>query len=274
MLNEKIDSFYTDLDNTLCNTTDFTTKLFPEISGAISSHLGIETNTAEILMQKAINKLGTNEMPSFTEEISKLHPIINLDKLAKKEAAIYEQLAKDILKAHIGTLDLLEDLKTKGIPIIVVTNAQTERAFTRMKLTGILNYVDKIIGVNSILPLPETKIELIELTETKPDLDLEAVMKKSLTQLKNSTMFGDHAEKDMALPYRYGMLGFYATFDKPPAHQLPILKKFSPSNLFYSTEMPNRPKHPDCRQIEIKNSPEEVRKYLHQTNFEISRKDY
>src|SRR5690606_33435861 len=153
MKNTPVETAIFDFDNTIANWVKYAAKAYPAMAKALAEASGIELGVITEEMIKVYAKHQTVEhIPLVQEmEIFQNHPDQNnLIKVAKQA---FTKERNQYLELYPGILPLMEDLKKRGIRIVVLTDAPYIQAAFRATQLKIRDLIDDLIGLKS--PEPE-----------------------------------------------------------------------------------------------------------------------
>lgn len=186
-----------DKDGTLLDFKDTWIDIIKELIGAIGKHVSmndtlhkrIETALGIFPEERRIDGYGPLAMGTFQECDALLTHCIYREGLRwDKAQTIVQKAEKEIfsgavreqsVRAAKGAIDLLKNLKAKGINTAVATNDSADDATQDMRRIGALPYIDLIVGADSVSkPKPA------------PDMVLE-ICKKLAKSPSNAVLIGD-----------------------------------------------------------------------------------
>lgn len=157
-----------DLDGTLLDTEKAIQLSYREL---YIKHDKEENFTDEI----ATEVLG----PSLMEMFKKLFPNEDADQLYKEYKEINNKLLPEVMKPMPNTVETLKTLKEEGYHMGAVTTRTHESAEQCLKLAGIYEYMEDIVGVNDV-------------TKPKPDIEqFHKIINKNKWNKADIIMVGD-----------------------------------------------------------------------------------
>jgi HAD superfamily hydrolase (TIGR01509 family) len=130
-----------DLDGTLIQSTEVIMETFKITFDKFFKDV---TLTDEVLT----SFLGTTLFKTFELYMDETH---DMDTLISFYRNTSEALIEDNLHAYPNAKELLSQLKEKGIKVGVVTSKMREVARYHLKLTGLVEYVDHIVGYEDVI---------------------------------------------------------------------------------------------------------------------------
>lgn len=192
-----IKTFLFDLDGTLIQTTDIIIdtfritfdKFFPHVKLTESEYSNLLGQTLWKTFEFYANdKTDIDEVVKFYREMSNLK-------------------IEEGLLAYPGASDMLKYLKSKGCKVGVVTSKMRKIATYHLELTGLLPYIDAIIGYEDVIehkPSPEPILKALTLLNARA---------------KTSVYIGDH-ENDIIAAKKAGVLACAVTYSARLAEML------------------------------------------------------
>ncbi|MDO9629914.1 MAG: HAD-IA family hydrolase [Acholeplasmataceae bacterium] len=180
-----------DLDGTLIETTQIILDTFVETFEKFLPEVKLTNDELTNLLGQTLFK--TFEFYTDSQE--------KLDEIIKYYREVSNQKIENGLKAYPFALETLVYLKKKGATVGVVTSKMRKIATYHLEITGLLPYIDGIIGYEDVLehkPHPEPIIKALELFGAK----------------KKSTIYvGDH-ENDIKAAKKAGIYACAVTYSK------------------------------------------------------------
>jgi len=114
--------------------------------------------------------------------------------------AIYEDVKVSNVELYDGVTDTIREIQNSGKSFIIVTDADTENAFRRLKRVGLDNVVDDVISFDMS-------------GKKKPDLGVfEYALERSNASVTASMYVGDSLRRDIAPAKKIGMVTAYAAY--------------------------------------------------------------
>lgn len=204
-----------DLDRTLWDFDANSHQALSVIFDTLELHQKIEKKRAFISDYKRINeqmweayRLGkiqkeTLRIGRFQRTLEK-HGIHDLS-TAATYAEEYLALCPHLTELFPGTLEALEDFKSRGKKMHIITNGFTEVQHIKLEKSGLTQFFDYVICSDT-------------LGINKPDPQIfHYALKKANAKIGNSIMVGDHLESDVLGAHQVGMFGIL--FDPKDAHK-------------------------------------------------------
>lgn len=113
---------------------------------------------------------------------------------------IYEEVKVENVLLYDGVRETIEQVKEMGCSFIIVTDADTENAYRRIKQVRLDKLVDDVIAYDMS-------------GKKKPDLGaFEFALKRSRAEASESMYIGDSLRRDMAPAKKIGMVTAYAAY--------------------------------------------------------------
>ncbi|MBN1923457.1 MAG: TIGR02253 family HAD-type hydrolase [Nanoarchaeota archaeon] len=182
-----------DMDNTLIDFVKFKNKAIDEsVNAMINAGLKLKEDEAVKLMHKIYKKTYYESDTIFQEF---LNEAINRTDYKILSAAIvaYRNVRTSYLTPYKNVKETLEDLKSKGLRLGVITDAPRIKAWIRLTTIGLVDYFDFVITFDDTL-------------KRKPH---RLPFKKAINQLKlkpEQILFvGDNPNRDMKGAKKMGM---------------------------------------------------------------------
>ena len=131
-----------DMDGTLIDTEKYFRRFWPKAA----AFFGYEMSDTQALCMRS---LGRPFAPAQLKEW--FGPETDYQAIRAKRTEMMEaQLAVDGLKLKAGAVEILTELKERGIPAVVVTASPIERTERYLTEVGILPYFDRIISATQV----------------------------------------------------------------------------------------------------------------------------
>ncbi len=131
-----------DMDGTLIDTEKYFRRFWPKAAAAF----GYEMSDGQALSMRS---LGRPFAPAQLKEW--FGPETDYQAIRTKRTEMMEaQLRIDGLQRKPGAVEILEELKQRGIPAVVVTASPIERTERYLTEVGILQYFDRIISATQV----------------------------------------------------------------------------------------------------------------------------
>ncbi len=131
-----------DMDGTLIDTEKYFRRFWPKAAAAF----GYEMSDGQALSMRS---LGRPFAPAQLKEW--FGPETDYQAIRAKRTEMMEaQLRIDGLQRKPGAVEILEELKQRGIPAVVVTASPIERTERYLTEVGILQYFDRIISATQV----------------------------------------------------------------------------------------------------------------------------
>jgi len=113
---------------------------------------------------------------------------------------IYEDMKVEHVELYDGVLDTIRAVKDMGCSFVIVTDADTENAYRRLKRVGLAGVVDDVIAYDMS-------------GKKKPDLGaFEFALNRSGASADESMYIGDSLRRDIAPAKKIGMVTAYAAY--------------------------------------------------------------
>ena len=194
-----------DLDNTLI---DFMTMKKISCDAAISAMIGAGLNVNKEKATKQLfvlyDKYGLEERKIFQMLLKKLTKKIDYEALASGIVA-YRRVRAGFLEPYPHVLDVLLELKRRGIKLAIVSDAPRLKAWIRLVSMKINHLFDIVITFEDTKELKPS---------TKP---FNVAFKKLKVSPSNCLMVGDRPERDIKGAKKLGMLTCFAKYGNPTA---------------------------------------------------------
>lgn len=190
-----------DLDNTLVDFLSAKIKACEEVSRIANC------GSAEELFQYFLRKRSAFESLSSIEEFLREKGVFNPE-LFLKCCEAYEKTKLENLQIYPGVREVLEGLKSIGLKLAVVTDAENGNATARLRKFGLEKYFDVIVSADmsgKMKPEPDSILLALE------KLELDA---------KDAVIVGDSIHRDISAGKKLGMLTIYAKYgDRNQSHK-------------------------------------------------------
>jgi HAD superfamily hydrolase (TIGR01549 family) len=184
-----IKTFLFDLDGTLIQTTEIIIDTFKIIFKKYFPNLVLTDSEYSNLLGQTLYK--TFE---FYKEDAQ-----DIDQMVSDYRALSNQMIETGLKAYPGAAETLKYLKAKGCKVGVVTSKMRKIATYHLELTGLIAYIDHIIGYEDVTehkPAPEPIIKALAALGARA---------------KTSVYIGDH-ENDIIAAKKAGVQACAVTY--------------------------------------------------------------
>jgi putative hydrolase of the HAD superfamily len=122
------------------------------------------------------------------------------DEVFSRSCTIYEAEKVRVLTPYPGVRETLAELKKRGFPLAVLTDAHNGNALARLRKTDLFQYFDHIIS-----------FDMTGAKKPAPDPFLLA-MKKLGTEPAETLLVGDSLRRDIAPAQALGMITAYAAY--------------------------------------------------------------
>lgn len=180
-----------DLDGTLIQTTEIIIETFKVTFQKYFPHIQLSDNDYT-------NMLGQTLFTTFGYYTS------NQDEI-NEVVQFYRTYSDDIieqgLKSYPGAVEIMTFLKKKNVKIGVVTSKMRHVATHHLKLTGLVDFIDGLVGYEDVTehkPSPEPILKALQLFGTKP---------------QSTIYIGDH-ENDIISAKKAGILTCAVTYSQ------------------------------------------------------------
>ncbi|MBM7636367.1 HAD family hydrolase [Streptococcus saliviloxodontae] len=121
----------------------------------------------------------------------------DLETASRLMATAFRIQSRKALRAYDGTLPVLAYLKSQGVKIFLLSNAQSAFTLQEIKQTGLYDYFDKIyISSDYGIKKPQAQF-------------LEQVLKDNQLEIKDSLMIGNDFTTDIAIADHLGMASLF-----------------------------------------------------------------
>lgn len=180
-----------DLDGTLIQTTEIIIETFKVTFQKYFPHIQLSDDDYT-------NMLGQTLFTTFGYYTS------NQDEI-NEVVQFYRTYSDDIieqgLKSYPGAVEIMTFLKKKNVKIGVVTSKMRHVATHHLKLTGLVDFIDRLVGYEDVTehkPSPEPILKALQLFGTKP---------------QSTIYIGDH-ENDIISAKKAGILTCAVTYSQ------------------------------------------------------------
>lgn len=204
-----------DLDRTLWDFDTNSHQALSLIFDTLELHQKIEKKKAFISDYKRINeqmweayRLGniqkeTLRIGRFQRTLEK-HGIHDVS-LATTYAEEYLALCPRLTELFPGTIESLEDFKSRGKKMHIITNGFTEVQHIKLEKSGLIQFFDYVICSDTL-----------GINKPNPQIFIYA-LKQANANSRDSIMVGDHLESDVLGAHQVGMFGIL--FDPKDAYK-------------------------------------------------------
>ena len=122
------------------------------------------------------------------------------EKIFEECCKIYENVKLDCIKPYPGVKETLEKLKSMGLKLAVVTDAENGDALKRLKKAGLLHYFDVVVSADMT-------------GKRKPEPDsIKMALDKLGVDAREAILVGDSINRDIEAGKRLGMVTVYAAY--------------------------------------------------------------
>jgi HAD superfamily hydrolase (TIGR01549 family) len=184
-----IKTFLFDLDGTLIQTTEIIIHTFKVTFEKFFPQLKLSESEYSNMLGQTLWK--TFEF--YADETT------NIDEVVQYYRMLSNQKIEEGLHAYPGAVELLQYLKRKGCKVGVVTSKMRKIATYHLELTGLLPYIDHIIGY-----------EDVTLHKPSPEPILKALTEMN-AKAKTTVYVGDH-ENDIIAAKKAGVFACAVTY--------------------------------------------------------------
>jgi putative hydrolase of the HAD superfamily len=149
---------------------------------------------------------GAPAQPSGRDAHRKVHSNLLADRslygneVFSRSCAIYEAEKVRVLTPYSGVRETLGELKRRGIPLAIVTDAMNGNALARLRKTGLSGFFDHVISY-----------DMTGAKKPAPDAFLLALEKLG-THPSETLLVGDSLRRDIAPAQALGMITAYARY--------------------------------------------------------------
>jgi len=200
-----IKSVIFDLDNTLI---DFMTMKKLSCDAAISAMIGAGLNVDKDKATKELfllyDKYGLEEKTIFQKLLKKLQKKVDYEILASGIVA-YRRVRSGFLEPYPHVVDVLFELKRRGIRLAIVSDAPRLKAWIRLVSMRINHLFDVVVTFDDTKEMKPS---------TKP---FKVAFDKLKLKPSECLMVGDRPERDIKGAKKLGMLTCFAKYGNPKA---------------------------------------------------------
>ncbi len=173
-----------DMDGTLIDTEKYYRRFWPLAMAEFGYHLTDE----QVLSMRSLGRpFAPARLKAWFGEDLDYYAI-----RARRTEMMEKQLEKDGISLKPGAVEILEELKRRGIPAAVATATPLERTEKYLNLTGIRPYFSKIISATQV-------------KEGKPSPDIYLYACEQLGLLPEECMAVEDAPNGILAAYRAGL---------------------------------------------------------------------
>lgn len=191
-----------DMDGTLIDTEKYFRRFWPKAAAAF----GYEMSDGQALSMRS---LGRPFAPAQLKEW--FGPETDYQAIRAKRTEMMEaQLRIDGLQRKPGAVEILEELKQRGIPAVVVTASPIERTERYLTEVGILQYFDRIISATQV-------------AEGKPSPDVYLLASKEVGFPTEECLAVEDSPNGVMSAYRAGCKVVMVPDQTPADEMLPYL---------------------------------------------------
>lgn len=191
-----------DMDGTLIDTEKYFRRFWPKAAAAF----GYEMRDGQALSMRS---LGRPFAPAQLKEW--FGPETDYQAIRAKRTEMMEaQLRIDGLQRKPGAVEILEELKQRGIPAVVVTASPIERTERYLTEVGILQYFDRIISATQV-------------AEGKPSPDVYLLASKEVGFPTEECLAVEDSPNGVMSAYRAGCKVVMVPDQTPADEMLPYL---------------------------------------------------
>lgn len=191
-----------DMDGTLIDTEKYFRRFWPKAAAAF----GYEMSDGQALSMRS---LGRPFAPAQLKEW--FGPETDYQAIRAKRTEMMEaQLRIDGLQRKPGAVEILEELKQRGIPAVVVTASPIERTERYLTEVGILQYFDRIISATQV-------------SEGKPSPDVYLLASKEVGFPTEECLAVEDSPNGVMSAYRAGCKVVMVPDQTPADEMLPYL---------------------------------------------------
>lgn len=189
-----------DIDNTIIDFLEMKKKsLGPAVEAMISKGLKLSKEDALAKIYDFYEKYGM-EYKLIFQELLRSAGQFDYKILA---AGIVEYRNNREVKPYVGMVDVLDQLKEKGLKLAVVSDAPSLKAWTRLTYMGLEEYFDVVVTFD------DTNI-------AKPaKLPFEKAVAELGVERSEVLMIGDRPEKDVVGAKQMGFFSCFARYGNP-----------------------------------------------------------
>ncbi len=191
-----------DMDGTLIDTEKYFRRFWPKAAAAF----GYEMSDGQALSMRS---LGRPFAPAQLKEW--FGPETDYQAIRAKRTEMMEaQLRIDGLQRKPGAVEILEELKQRGIPAVVVTASPIKRTERYLTEVGILQYFDRIISATQV-------------AEGKPSPDVYLLASKEVGFPTEECLAVEDSPNGVMSAYRAGCKVVMVPDQTPADEMLPYL---------------------------------------------------
>lgn len=191
-----------DMDGTLIDTEKYFRRFWPKAAAAF----GYEMSDGQALSMRS---LGRPFAPAQLKEW--FGPETDYQAIRAKRTEMMEaQLRIDGLQRKPGAVEILEELKQRGIPAVAVTASPIERTERYLTEVGILQYFDRIISATQV-------------AEGKPSPDVYLLASKEVGFPTEECLAVEDSPNGVMSAYRAGCKVVMVPDQTPADEMLPYL---------------------------------------------------
>lgn len=191
-----------DMDGTLIDTEKYFRRFWPKAAAVF----GYEMSDGQALSMRS---LGRPFAPAQLKEW--FGPETDYQAIRAKRTEMMEaQLRIDGLQRKPGAVEILEELKQRGIPAVVVTASPIERTERYLTEVGILQYFDRIISATQV-------------AEGKPSPDVYLLASKEVGFPTEECLAVEDSPNGVMSAYRAGCKVVMVPDQTPADEMLPYL---------------------------------------------------
>ncbi|MFC1454757.1 HAD family hydrolase [Candidatus Undinarchaeota archaeon] len=186
-----------DLDNTLIDFVKFKEET-AKTAAANMITAGLKTTLPKLKKQiwEVYDEYGVEYQRTFTTVLKKYYKIKDPGQFERiKQAAIigYQDTKFQVLRPYDGVEAVLDDLKSRGLKICIVTDASREKAWQRLIITKLDDKFDYVITLD-------------DTTQKKPSsLPFKTLLRKLKLRPEEVLFVGDNPENDIRGAKAVGM---------------------------------------------------------------------
>ena len=197
-----------DLDNTLI---DFMRMKKLSCDAAITAMIGAGLNVSKDKAMKELfvlyDKYGLEEKTIFQKFLKKVAKKIDYEVLASGIVA-YRRVRAGFLEPYPHVIDVLFELKRRGIKLAIVSDAPRLKAWIRLVSMKINHLFDVVVAFEDTKEMKPS---------TKP---FEVAFRKLKVEPQQCLMVGDRPERDIRGAKKLGMMTCFAKYGNPKAKSL------------------------------------------------------
>jgi FMN phosphatase YigB (HAD superfamily) len=236
----------TDMDNTLYSWVDYIVPAVEAMVAAVCAATGFPRIRVVQSLKSVYSTYESNEYPYALQESSiyaEFPDFGSFDKLVIDPArAAFAQARKKYLRPFRAVVETLETLKSRGIPVVALTDAPRNPAEYRAKFMGLDQYLEGLYtlpgfrfpkrkGEALVAPHILSKdergeyraacpvVELPRSAEKPSTLGLSKICKDHGVTPREVLIVGDSLHKDLALAHSVGAVGVWAEYGTYVSHE-------------------------------------------------------